>query len=173
MPFARSKSTSRLSAGVVLTVILLASVWAQQSQSVPSAPLPQAPQPGQLQVQTPGQFGLKDYSKPRSAFPNVSAPYAPQTVAPPNLNNTPRVDQLFHDGKIMLSIDDAVALALENNLDIMLARYNLNIADTDILRAKAGDSILGVNAGVVQNTPGGGTGGLSGTVGCGPRGCGH
>src|SRR4029077_14706312 len=172
MPFARLKSTARLIAGVMLTVIWLASVWAQQSPSVPSAPLPQAPQPAPVQVQTPGQFGLKDYSKPRSAFPNVSAPYARQPVAPPNLNNTPRVDQLFHDGKIMLSIDDAVALALENNLDIMLARYNLNIADTDILRAKAGDSILGVNAGIVQNTPGGGTGGLSGTVGSGPVGSG-
>ena len=67
----------------------------------------------------------------------------------------------------MLSMDDAIALALENNLDIAISRYNLNIADTDILRARAGDSILGVNAGVVQNTPGGGTGGLSGTVGSG------
>ena len=67
----------------------------------------------------------------------------------------------------MLSMDDAVALALENNLDIAIARYNLNIADTDILRAKAGDTILGVNTGVVQNTPGGGTGGLSGSVGSG------
>jgi len=43
---------------------------------------------------------------------------------------------------------------LENNLDIAIARYNLNIADTDIWRAKAGAAILGVNSGVVQNTPG-------------------
>jgi outer membrane protein len=172
MPFARLKSTARLVTGFALTVILLSSVWAQQPQSAPPSPLPQAPQPAPVQVQTSGQFGLKDYSKPRSAFPNVIAPYAPQPVPAPNLDNTPRVDQLFHDGKLMLSIDDAVALALENNLDIMLARYNLNIADTDILRARAGDSILGVNAGIVQNTPGGGTGGLSGTVGSGPVGSG-
>ena len=50
-------------------------------------------------------------------------------------------------------MDDAVALALENNLDIAIARYNLNIADTDVWRAKAGSTILGVNSGVVQNTP--------------------
>ena len=69
----------------------------------------------------------------------------------------------MHDGKLMLSMDDAVALALENNLDIAIARYNLNIADTDVLRAKAGAAILGVIAGIVQNTPGGGVGGLGGT----------
>ena len=48
----------------------------------------------------------------------------------------------MRDGKLYLSMDDAIALALENNLDIAIARYNLNIADTDILRAKAGSSIL-------------------------------
>ena len=68
------------------------------------------------------------------------------------------------DGKIYLSIDDAVALTLENNLDLDIARYNLNIAQADLLRAKSGGSILGVNTGVVQNTPGGGVGGLGGTV---------
>ena len=59
---------------------------------------------------------------------------------------------------------------LENNLDIGIARYNLNIADTDVMRAKAGAAILGVNAGVVQNTPGGGVGGLGGQVGSGTGG---
>ena len=44
----------------------------------------------------------------------------------------------MHDGKLYLSLDDAIALALENNLDIAIARYNLNIADTDILRAQCG-----------------------------------
>jgi outer membrane protein len=100
----------------------------------------------------------------------VLAPYKPGVVPPPNLSNTPRIDQLMRDGKIMLSINDAIALTLENNLDIVLARYNLNIADTDILRAKGGANILGVNTGIVQNTPGGGTGGLSGTVGSGTGG---
>ena len=91
-------------------------------------------------------------------------------MAQPNLGNSPRIDSLMRDGKIYLSIDDAVALALENNLDIDIARYNLNIADTDYLRAKSGANILGVNAGIVQNTPGGGVGGLGGTVGSGTGG---
>ena len=113
---------------------------------------------------------LKDYSVPRSAFPHLLQPYTAQQLAPPNLGNSPRIDALLRDGKIYLSIDDAVALALENNLDLDIARYNLNIAEADLLRAKSGASILGVNTGIVQNTPGGGITGLGGTVGSGTGG---
>src|SRR5258708_13976112 len=67
-------------------------------------------------------------------------------------------------------MNDAVALALENNLDIASARYTLKIADTDVWRAKAGSSTLGVNSGIVQNTPGGGVGGLGTQVGSGQGG---
>ena len=79
-----------------------------------------------------------NYAKPVSHFPNPIGPYTPRHVAAPNLANTARIDQLMHDGKLYLSLNDAIALALENNLDIAIARYNLNIADTDVLRAKAG-----------------------------------
>ena len=115
-------------------------------------------------------FEVKEYSQPRSHFANPLAPYTARNVAPPNLANTARIDQLMRDGKLYISMNDAVALALENNLDIAIARYNLNIADTDIWRAKAGASILGVNSGVVQNTPGGGVGGLGSQVGSGQGG---
>jgi len=97
-------------------------------------------------------------------------PYLPRELAQPSFANSSRIDSLMRDGKIYLSIDDAIALALENNLDLDLARYNLNIADADLLRAKSGASILGVNTGIVQNTPGGGVGGLGGTVGSGTGG---
>ena len=111
-----------------------------------------------------------DYTKPASHFPNPIGPYRPHSVAAPNLSNTPRIEQLMQNGKLMLSMNDAVALAMENNLDIAIQRYNLNIADTDILRAQAGGSTLGVNSGIVSGTPGGGTGGLSGVVGSGTGG---
>src|SRR5208282_2447198 len=91
--------------------------------------------------------------------------WAQEPPAAPTLANTARVDSLMHDGKLYLSLNDAIALALENNLDVAIARYNLNIADTDVLRSKAGASILGVNAGVVQNTPGGGIGGIGASAG--------
>src|SRR5271165_769582 len=136
------------------------------AQSVPSAPAPQAaPAPA-----LPQAVHLKDYSKPRPAFPNPLRPYMVQEVAKPILGNSARIDALMRDGKIYLSIDDAIALALENNLDLDIARYNLNIAEADLLRARSGASILGVNTGVVQNTPGGGVGGLGGTVGSGTGG---
>ena len=112
-----------------------------------------------------------DYSKSTSQFPNVLGPYIPRTVPKPAFTNAPRIDQLVKDGKLMLSLNDAIALALENNLDLAIARYNLPIADTDILRAKAGSAILGVNTGVVQGTPGGGVGGFgSGAPGAGAGG---
>jgi outer membrane protein TolC len=71
---------------------------------------------------------------------------------------------------LYLSMNDAVALALENNLDIAISRYNLNIADTDVLRANAGANTLGVSLGLLQGTPGGNAGGLGGTIGSGPGG---
>jgi len=152
-----------------LAAIMVTAGWAQDASSVPSAP--SAQMPAQQAVPSKSQpFEVKEYSKPRSAFPNLLAPYTARHVAPPNLANTPRIDQFLHDGKLYISMNDAVALALENNLDIAIARYNLNIADTDVWRSKAGASILGVNSGVVQNTPGGGVGGLGAQVGSGQGG---
>ncbi len=116
---------------------------------------------------------LPDYSKPKSHLFNFVAPYTPRHVPAPNFANTPRIDQLLRDGKIMLSIDDAIALALENNLDIAIQRYNLSIADTDVLRTKAGSSTRGVNTGLVQGTPGGGVGSIgAGGVGSTAQGAG-
>jgi outer membrane protein len=154
---------------VILCALVLCSLllpFSLLAQNVPSAPAPQTGSATAL----PQAVHLQDYSKPLPAFPNVLQPYRSQQVPQPNLGNSPRIDSLMRDGKIYLSIDDAVALTLENNLDLDIARYNLNIADTDYLRAKSGANILGVNAGIVQNTPGGGVGGLGGTVGSGTGG---
>jgi outer membrane protein len=134
------------------------------AQEPPPAPAVQSTAPAAQPLH------LKDYSIAPSAFPHILRPYTAQEVSQPKLGNSPRIDSLMKDGKIYLSIDDAVALALENNLDLDIARYNLNIADADLLRAKSGASILGVNTGIVQNTPGGGVGGLGGTVGSGTGG---
>jgi outer membrane protein TolC len=103
--------------------------------------------------------------------PNPFNAYMPASVPAPVLTNSPRLDQLIHDGKLYISLRDAISLALENNLDLAIARYNLPIANTDILRTKAGGSFRGVNTGVVQGTPGGGVGGFgSGAPGAGAGG---
>jgi len=167
----RTISGIRQIALLLISFAVCACAWPPLSaQDVPAAPVPAAPasQAGSTAVRQ--TMHLEDYSKPRSAFPHILQPYTPQQVPQPDLGNSPRIDSLMRDGKIYLSIDDAVALTLENNLDIEIARYNLNIADTDYLRAKSGANILGVNAGIVQNTPGGGVGGLGGTVGSGTGG---
>jgi outer membrane protein len=154
-------------AATLLTGTVPAALWAQTAAPAPSsqATPPTAPLPEQPQA-----IHLKDYSQPRAPFPHLLQPYTPQELPQPTLSNSPRIDSLMREGKIYLSIDDAVALALENNLDLDIARYNLNIAEADLLRAKSGASILGVNTGIVQNTPGGGVGGLGGTVGSGTGG---
>jgi outer membrane protein TolC len=160
MPFARVASIIRLTVAAVLFGALTITCWAQQP---PAGPVPQnTPETRPVPV--------LNYSQPVSHFPNPIGPYTPRHLAAPNLANTARIDSLMRDGKLYLSLNDAIALALENNLDIAIARYNLNIADTDILRAKAGAQTLGVNTGVVQNTPGGGVLGLGGQVGSGTGG---
>lgn len=122
-------------------------------------------------VTASGQSLRPDYKKPRPQFPTFVAPYIGREVPEPSFSNSPRIEQLLKDGKIMLSLSDAVALALENNLDLAIARYNLDIADTDILRTKAGSSARGVASGLVQGTPGGGVGGFgSGAPGAGAGG---
>jgi outer membrane protein TolC len=97
--------------------------------------------------------------------------YRATLVPQPNLANSPRIDSLVNNGVLELSLKDAISLALENNLDIAIARYNLPIAAADVLRTQAGGLFRGVNTGVVQNTPGGGVGGFgSGSAGAGAGG---
>jgi outer membrane protein TolC len=118
-----------------------------------------------------GAQNLVDYSKPASHFPSLVGPYFAHQVPQPSFGNTPRIESLLKDGKLRLSLSDAVTLALENNLDLAIARFNLSIADTDIMRAKSGESVRGVATGLVQGTPGGGVGGFgSGAPGAGAGG---
>lgn len=169
------KHALRYGMAVTLLFAFPLGLWSQDAQPVPAQSTSQQSSSSQALPAAPSShqhpFVVEDYAKPKRAFPNVIAPYTSRNVPPPDLSNTPRIDQLMRDGKIYLSMDDAVSLALENNLDIGIARYNLNIADTEILRAKGGaENFFGVNTGIVQNTPGGGVGGLSGNVGSGPGG---
>ncbi len=93
--------------------------------------------------------------------------YRGTTVPPPSMANSARLSTLVRDGKIFLSLRDAIDLALENNLDMVIARYNLPIAQMDVQRTQAGGQVRGVNTGVVQGTPGGGAGGAGAGTGAG------
>jgi len=146
-----------------------------QDQAVPPTPQPRLTQP--LYLRSTGH----DYTHPHGAFPNPFTMYSPANYPAARLGNTPLLDQLVRDGKIYLSLSDAVLLALENNFDIAIARINLDIADTDILRARAGATLRGVSTGLVSGTlggvgtavtGGGGPGGTSSGAGGGGTGSG-
>lgn len=136
----------------------------QSVQGLPSEPAPNYTQP--LYLRSTG----RDYTKPRGYWPNPIAPYAPQHEDVGRFSNSPRLDDLVKDGKIYLSLSDAIILGLENNFDIAIQRYNLDIADTDILRAKTGSSLLGVSSGLLTGTIGGTTSTVQASTGGGPGG---
>ena len=121
-----------------------------------------APQPA-VSLTPPASLPQAAPSTVRLDIPHSNNPinaYRPTAVAPVNLSNSPALDTHIHNGVLELSLKDAIELALENNLDLAISRYNIPIADADILRTKAGGFNRGVNTGVVQNTPGGGVGGF-------------
>ena len=131
----------------------------------PTPGLPPAPQP----VVTEPLFmrpGSEDFSKSHRAFPKFFKTWEPITVDAPITVNSKRLDGLVHDGKIYLSLADAIVLGLENNYDIAIQRYNLDIADTDLLRARSGAGLLGVSSGLVEGTLGG-SGGSSSSLSSG------
>src|ERR1700683_4708755 len=136
----------------------------------PAAGLPPAPQPNYTEpvFMKPG---IHDFSKPNPWFPNYLKTFEPKDVTAPRTTNSQRLDGLVHNGKIYLSLADAIVLGLENNYDIAIQRYNLDIANTDLLRARAGANLLGVSAGLVEGTLGGsGTSSTSLSSGGGPGG---
>jgi len=104
---------------------------------------PQNPQAAPVKTATPivpVSLGSAKYNYTRSPrpLPKLLAPYSPIKIEAPGLTNSPRIDQLIHDGKLEISMQEAVELALENSLDIVVQRYNPWFADTGILKANAG-----------------------------------
>jgi outer membrane protein TolC len=168
---------SRLRASAALMLALTTAVpsgFAQQTgagasapdnaaSNLPSAPAPRPTEPVSLRTSE------RDFTKPLGHFlPNPVSVYRPTTIAKASFTNSVRLTDLMKDGKLYLSLSDALALAIENNYDIAIARYDLDIADTDILRTKTGAAPLGAPSGLVEGTLGGSTSTL--TTGGGPGG---
>ena len=134
------------------------------ASDLPPAPAPIPTEPFDL------NRSARDYSKPYARFlGNPIAKYRATSIPKASFENSVRLNDMLKDGKLYLSLSDAIALALENNYDIAIARYDLSIADTDILRTQTGNAPLGVSAGVVENTLGGTTSSVL-TTGGGPGG---
>lgn len=150
---------------------------AQPANSQAAQPAPEAPAPAnsaaasqpvplvqQMQQaaapQRPFHVDLPHSHKPFS-------PYMPTNVPPLDLSNSPRLYNLIRDGKLYLSLQDAIALAIENNLDLAYFRYNFPIAQIDYARTKSGAPVHGVNTAIVQSSTQGGFSGGSGGGGGG------
>lgn len=150
----------RAIAAVMLTLTAGVPTGFAQQQTVntptkPASDLPTEPAPVQTEP-----FNLRatqrDFSKPSGAL--LGDPikwYMPTNVAKASFVNSPRLGDLVKNGKIYLSLSDALALALENNYDIAFSRYYMDLADLDILRAKAGSTLFGSGATVNSYTQGG------------------
>jgi len=169
----------------VLVGLLATATFAQEPTAPPAAPTTQATTPTTAAMsealtpmpQAPKPSGKdhpysdQDYTHGQSQIPKFWSVWGVRNVPSATFANTALIDQVIHDGKMYLSLDQAVALALENNLDIAIQRYNLITADVDILRTGSGSPALGVNTGLVQGTPGGaGSTATSGTSGGGAGG---
>jgi len=136
----------------------------QAASNLPAAPTPTVTEPLWMRQ------SARDFTKPAGRL--LGDPinmYRGTSIAKANFANSVRLTDLVKDGKIYLGLSDAIALALENNYDVAIARYYMDIADVDLLRAKAGSGLRGVGASVLQNTLGGtsqtlSTSGAPGTV---------
>jgi outer membrane protein len=99
---------------------------------------------------------------------HVTGPYQARTVAPVNRRDSGRLEALMRDGNIYLSLQDAIALVLENNLDIEVQRYDSQIADANLLHAQAGGyaapAIVGVMPGAASVTSAPPSAGLQGFI---------
>lgn len=120
-----------------------------QTQSPPAGQSQKQPAP-----QYPNLMKGRDYSKGKPALPDFFSPYWPVKVPEPTLTNSPTIYSLIHDGKLELSLEEAISLALENNLDISVERYVPWFAQTDLLRTKGGGT---PNGQFVLGSGGGGT----------------
>jgi outer membrane protein TolC len=128
----------------LLAIGPLSPVFAQSpAQNPPSNPSPApsaAPQGSSIAPVSSLGLAKYDFTNGPRAFPDLLKPYQQIHIDQPVIINSPRLQQLIHDGKLELSLQDAVELALENSMDIAVQRYYPWIADASILKAKAGGS---------------------------------
>ena len=151
-----------------LAAILLLQVNLAVAVEPPAPPVSSAAQP----APAPAQARQDNIPFDRLQHPSLNPfdAYRGKTVPPPSLANSARLDLLIRDGKLYLTLQNAIDLALENNLDLVIARYNIPIAQMDVMRTEAGGSVRGVNTGVVSGTPGGAGGVFGASAGEGAGG---
>ncbi|HXC33978.1 MAG TPA: TolC family protein [Verrucomicrobiae bacterium] len=117
----------------------------QQGDSTPPAP----PQLASRTIQVSNQ----NFSYGKPWFPHIIAPYTPTPVPEPVLTNAPRIEEMVKDGKLTISLQDAVDLALQNNLSIVIERYVPWMAEANILRTLSGAASSFGNVAAIGTIP--------------------
>ena len=121
----------------------------------------QAPEQAEDNPRTPRlQMGRQHW------YSGITEPYRARTVPPVSVSNSNRLDSLLRAGNLYLSLNDAIALAVENNLDVEIQRYEFSLAEADLLRARTGSGIQGIPTNVLAGVPTG-AGGLLGSASTG------
>jgi outer membrane protein len=135
-----SRQARSLLAAFLAGTLGVGSISPTFAQSPPQNPPSPAPAPQASAIAPVSSLGLAkhNFSRGPRSFPDLLNPYRPIGIEAPMLINSPRIDQLIHEGKLTLALQDAIELALENSLDIAVQRYYPWIADTDILKTAAG-----------------------------------
>jgi outer membrane protein len=137
------RSSLAVSLAVLTALAPVAPAFGQQEQGQPTpaqtAPAPPAAQPPVRTIQISNQ----NYTNGKRWFPNIIGPYTPTRVPEPDLANAPRIEQMIQDGKLRISLEDAIDLALQNNLDIAIQRYAPWLAEANILRTLGGGASRG------------------------------
>ncbi len=161
----------RMTAAIAGVLLLPFNVVAQQAN------VPAAPQPGQsanaqgyssqnLSVNLQNAEQTKTLPTTERAQglgePTFWQTWSAHSVEPLSLRNSERLRSLIVNGTLYLSLHDMILLAVENNLDVEVQRYQLSIAGTDVLRAKGGGVTRGLPL-TIQQTPVG-IGGPGGTL---------
>lgn len=119
-----------------------------------SSPLPSAPAPVNPAAQTLPSTSRLQVRGLEPHFLGFLGPYRPPHVPSLFPGSGTRLLSLVRNGKLYLTLHDAIALALENNRDVEIERYNLQLADADLLRAKGGGNLRGIDY-TVQQPPAG------------------
>jgi len=153
-------STAKSLAAIALCLLMACPGFAQAqwSDQMPRVPLTAG---GPVSTQTPDIYG---YNQPFWGW--FSRNYLPRPIQNVSWADSPRLARLMRAGSIYLSLRDAIALALENNLDIENARFNLPQAESNLLRASSGNLLTNISNSIASG-PSSASGVLAGTSGFG------
>jgi outer membrane protein TolC len=123
--------------------------WTKQGVALGLCALLALPAAGQTTGQAPaGRTPQLTYGS------GLRGGYKPSSVSAPDFHDSTRINDLIRAGQLYLSLQDAIALALENNLDIELERYGIRMSGTDIYRAQGGGTLRGVPLSVNETSAG-------------------